>query len=126
VKLFARQQPPAVAPTLDWFAERRTKSESREFAVRDRATRELAEGAEVVQPWLVRERKRTGSPEAQARLAKALLAIGSNSPARPRVLRSVEVLEWLRTPAARELLKAWAGGAANAPLTVAAGQALRR
>ncbi len=126
VKLFARQQPPAVVPAPDWVAARRTKLESREFAVRERATVELTAVAEMLQPSLTEARKWTTSPEAQRRLAKALAAIGSNSPERLRVLRSVEVLEWVRTPAARELLRAWAAGAARAPLTVAAGQSLRR
>ncbi len=126
VKLLARKQPPAVAPAPEWFAERVIELQSRSFAVRERATGELEAVAEVVQPWLAEERKRSESPEVQRRLARALAAIGSNSPDRLRVLRSVEVLEWLRTPASVELLTAWVAGAARAPLTVAAGQAVRR
>ena len=126
VTLLARNQAPAVAPAPEWFAGRVNELRSRSFAVRERATAELEAVAEVAQPRLVEERKRSESPEVQRRLARALAAVGSNSPDRLRVLRSVEVLEWLRTPAAVELLTAWAGGAARAPLTVAAGQAVRR
>ncbi len=126
VTLLARMQPPAVAPAPEWFAERVNELRSRSFAVRERATAELEAVAEVVQPWLTAERKRSESPEVQRRLARALAAIGSNSPDRLRMLRSVEVLEWLRTPAAADVLTAYAGGAARAPLTAAAGQAVRQ
>ena len=126
MKLFARKQPPAVAPAAEWIAARRADLQSRAFADRERATGELAAVAEMVQPWLTEERKRATSPEVQRRLATAIAAVASNSAERLRALRSVEVLEWVRTPESVELLKAWTAGSARAPLSVAAGQALRR
>jgi hypothetical protein len=66
------------------------------------------------------------SPEVSRRLAEIL------DPSRPlmaeqlRAVRSVEVLEWIGSLAARALLTSWAGGVAGATLTTEAKAALRR
>lgn len=125
-KLFARLLPPAAVPAQEWVTAKLKELESRSFAVRERATVELAAVAEVIQPRLRAELVRSESPEVRKRLTRVLGAIGSNSAERLRALRAVEVLEWVRTPAATELLKSWAAGPDRAPLTVAARQAVNR
>jgi hypothetical protein len=102
-----------------------------DFAVRERATAELARlgrGAEARLRALL-----AGRPSAEARRrAEGLLRRlpGPKGPALApdelAALRGVEVLERLGAPEARQALEALAGGAAEARLTREAQAALRR
>jgi RNA polymerase sigma factor (sigma-70 family) len=66
------------------------------------------------------------SAEVRQALQAILDRLDAGTPETLRALRSVEVLEQIGSPAAREQLKALAGGAASAALTRAAAEALKR
>jgi WD40 repeat protein len=96
-----------------------------DFAARERATAELSRMAERIEGML-RDARAGASAEARRRLDKILRGVKGPSPERLRQGRAVEVLEWVGTPAAREVLRALAGGAPDARLTGEAEAGLRR
>jgi RNA polymerase sigma factor (sigma-70 family) len=101
---------------------------SPKFATRRQATDALRRLGRRAESALRRVRDRSDSLEVRRRAGKLLEALEQPTPPPEelRALRAVEVLEWVGTPAARRLLAAFAGGAPDAPLTQAAGAALRR
>jgi RNA polymerase sigma factor (sigma-70 family) len=98
------------------------------FAERERAARELARQGERAEAAL--RRLLAGSPSAEARRrAEEVLAQVEGpvaDPERLRQTRAVEILEWVGSGEARELLKALAKGDPEAGLTREATAALRR
>jgi RNA polymerase sigma factor (sigma-70 family) len=102
--------------------------DSRVFAERERALAELRRLDLDALPHLRRRAAETTSAEVRQRLAKLLqdFAAAPLPPERLRELRAVELLEQTATPAAREQLRALAGGGAGARLTEAAADALQR
>jgi RNA polymerase sigma factor (sigma-70 family) len=102
--------------------------DSPEFATRDQATttlRQIGRPAATV----LREAKNKSTSVEVRRRAGTLLAELEESPVTTgelRALRAVEVLEWVATPAARQLLAELAKGAPGAVLTQAAEAALKR
>jgi hypothetical protein len=102
--------------------------DSEEFSVREQATRALADLGESALPAL--RKALTGRPSAETRQrVEPLLADlerPANSPERLRVLRAVEVLEYIGTAEARQVLEALAGGMPEARLTQEARASLNR
>jgi WD40 repeat protein len=96
-----------------------------DFKVRERATAELSRDAEQVEGAL-REAQAGATAEARRRLDLVLRGLKGPSPERLRQLRSLEVLEWVGTPPARDALRSLAGGAPGTQLTRDAQAALRR
>jgi WD40 repeat protein len=101
--------------------------DSDEFATRERATKELEDLEERAEAAL-REAAASGSTEVRWRATRLLdkLSAPILPPERLRQLRAVAALEYNGTAAARELLRALAGGAAEARLTHEAKSALQR
>jgi RNA polymerase sigma factor (sigma-70 family) len=97
------------------------------FALREKATRELAELGPVIEEALAARLKAAPSLETSKRIQK-LLAVIRSAPPTPeqlRLIRAVEVLEAIGA-AAREILEDLAAGADRALLTVQAREALAR
>jgi hypothetical protein len=121
---------PADRPTPDVAVIDRLVSQLDDatFAERERATAELRRiGPEAV-PHLRRQVSEAPTLEVRLRLEKLVkdLVVMALPPDRLRELRAVELLEQTGTPAARERLKALAGGTPDAALTRAASAALQR
>jgi hypothetical protein len=98
-----------------------------EFDVRERAERELARVNADVEPALRRALARRPEPEVARRIRRVLERIElSPAPEHLRRMRAVEVLERIGNARAKGVLRKLAGGAAGAPLTQAAQEALAR
>jgi WD40 repeat protein len=87
--------------------------DSEDFQVRTEASRGLAKLGEAVEPSLRQALKGDPSLEVRRRIERLLADIEPAHPegASPRLLRwlrAVEVLEWIGSPDARELLRKWA------------------
>jgi WD40 repeat protein len=100
--------------------------DSDQFAVRDKATRELEQLGDAAEPALRRALAGRPSPEARRRMEQMLEKLASPSGDRLRALRAVEVLERQATAEARQLLDKLAQGIPAAPLTREAKAALDR
>jgi hypothetical protein len=90
-----------------------------DFAVRERAMRELAKLGKAAEGPLQEARKTTSSPEVRRRADAILERLRSGSAPGEvlRLPRAVEVLERVGSPEARAVLEELAGGAPDAPLT---------
>jgi WD40 repeat protein len=97
-----------------------------DFDRREQATRALEDLEERAGPMLRKGLKDSTSPEARRRIERLLDGLRRPPPRRLRVLRAVEVLEQLRTPEARQLLRRLAEGAPDARLTREAQASLQR
>jgi WD40 repeat protein len=99
-----------------------------QFAVRQNAEVELAKLGELAEPALQRALASKPSLEVRQRIEKLLdrLSGGRVAPELYQPLRSLEVLEEIGTPEARQLLEKLAKGAAGARLTREAEAALAR
>lgn len=100
------------------------------FAVRDKASRELAAFGRETEPALRKALASGPSPESRRRIEELLRNLPESLPAPPpdqlRQLRALAVLEYVGTPAARQCLETLAGGIAEARLTREAKAALKR
>jgi hypothetical protein len=116
--------------TIDshWLTDRLAALDSADFAVRERASRELEGVLESIRPRLREKLEKTSSVEARNRLRRLL---ESPPPLLPpaetvRQLRALAVLEHLASSEARALLGELARGEPGDRLTRAAGEALDR
>jgi hypothetical protein len=121
----------AVASTEDAKRVARliTDLDSDQFQIRERATRDLERLGKVTRPALQHALAAATSPETRRRLTALLEKSAgplSVTPEELRALRSVELLEQLGTPDARQLLDRLAGGVPEARLTREAKASLRR
>ena len=128
VKLLAEKLPVPKPVPADRVARLVADLDSDDFLTRTAAAKDLeAVGGEAGAALRAAAEK---SPSAEVRRSAGELAAKADAPAtRPddlRVLRAVEVLEHVGTPAARDVLKAWAGGPAGHRLTVEAAAAVGR
>ncbi|HEV3260923.1 MAG TPA: PQQ-binding-like beta-propeller repeat protein [Gemmataceae bacterium] len=107
-----------------WIAE----LDSRRFAVREKAAKELEKLGETAAPALRQKLADQPSPEVRRRVGALLEKLGQASLPRDRLrlLRAVEVLEEIGTPAARQLLETLARGAREARLTQEARASVER
>jgi WD40 repeat protein len=97
------------------------------FVVREKASQELAAMDDAARPPLQKHLEACTSAEARRRLERLISNMGKLPPPETlRVLRAIEVLESIGTPAAREALEALAGGEPNARITQDAKQTLQR
>jgi WD40 repeat protein len=104
--------------------------EDTSFVARERATAALKKAGEAVRRPLMDALDASPGPEKRLRLHDILNALPDAATARAmerlRTQRALEVLEWLRTPAACRLLEDLAGPTPGTNLTVEAKAALRR
>jgi hypothetical protein len=101
--------------------------DSDDFAVRERATRELEKLDTTIEETLRQAIERSASTEVRTRAKAILVKLDlSPSPALLRQLRAIELVERIGTPSARRLLATVAGGAPGAKLTYEAKAALQR
>jgi hypothetical protein len=98
------------------------------FNVREKATEDLEKAGELAEPLLRDALKGKPSPEARRRIEASLekLDDASYAPDWQRERRALEVLEWVGTPAARDVLAAVAKGTPEARLTREAKACLQR
>jgi hypothetical protein len=111
------QPVPTVSPAR--LARLLADLDSDEFLVRERATQELRDLAELAENEVRTALEGRPSPEARRRL-KAVLGYLESLPSPPQrlqALRAVEVLEQIGTSASRQLLERLSRGAAGAWLT---------
>lgn len=128
VKLLAEKLPPVAEPNAEQVKRWLGELGSPDFKTRDTAERALSDVADAARSLLRAAADQPSNREAAARLERILLRLesfstGSNG---RRVMRAVEVVERLRTPAAVKLLERWAGGATDALLTTEAKASLKR
>jgi WD40 repeat protein len=125
-----RVQPP---PSAKRIAELITEVGSETFAVRQKASEELAKLGRAAEPAL--RKTLEGQPTADLRqrvtqLLEQLPKTGDNPASRAddRIVtrRALEVLEQMGTPAARQLLEKWAKGTPGYWLTEEAGACMQR
>jgi len=123
----AQRLPPATAVAPGRLTQLLMDLNSSQFAVREKAFRELEKLAETVRPDL--ERALVGpesSLEVRRRVEQILDKLEVPAGDRLRELRAVEVLEHIGTPPACHVLEALSKGAAAARLTQQATAALQR
>lgn len=104
-----------------------TELDDDRFAVRERASRELANVGDSAEAALRKTIAGTPSAEVRRRITALLRALDGDSPLeRLREFRIVQALEYAATPAARRVLETLGKGAADARLTREAKAALDR
>jgi hypothetical protein len=126
VAFLGHRLPPIPSADARQIARLIADLESEEFAVREKASRELEKLHEVAEPALREALAGRPGPEAHRRVRELLDQLAPSSGGRLRELRAVAVLESLSTPEARALLRALANGAPEALLTQAAKASLLR
>jgi RNA polymerase sigma factor (sigma-70 family) len=101
--------------------------DSEEFAIRDKATKEIEKLGEAARPAIERALASTDtSPEKDRRLERLHSQLDVPTGEHLRELRALEVLERLGTPEARQFIEKLAKGAPDAHLTREAKAALQR
>jgi hypothetical protein len=128
VPLLRRQLRPVPTAKPDRVARLIADLDSSRFAVRRRSAEELEELGEPVATALRKAVGQSAGLESRRRIERVLDEIERPVPSgrRLQALRAVEVLEWIGTAAAREVLAALAEGAAGARLTSEARLSLER
>jgi len=126
--LLRRQLRPVPTAKPDRVARLIADLDSNRFTLRRRAADELEEFGEPVAGALRKALGRAADLESRRRIEQVLEEIERPVPSgrRLQALRAVEVLEMIRTPAARDLLAALAEGAVGARLTSEARISLER
>ncbi len=121
-------RPAAVAVDRARLAQALKELDDDSFPVREKATKDLEKAGEVAEPLLREALKAKPSPEASHRIEALLVKLedAAYAPAWQRARRALEVLEWVGTPEARELLAAVAKGTPEARLTREAKACLKR
>jgi len=115
-------KPRAEGAIIQWIKE----LDSPIFAERERASKELLNLLEEVEPQLRQARAATASDESRRRIDAILLHSGKPSPDRLRQERALDVLEHLGTKEAKQHLEILAKGAPNHALTRDAQDAVER
>jgi RNA polymerase sigma factor (sigma-70 family) len=124
MRLFRQRLRPVPATDRERITQWIADLDSSEFAVREKAMRELEQHGEAVEGALRKVLEDRPSLEVRQRIKLLLDKLRGTD--RLRALRAVEVLEHLGTAEARRLLEALAQGAAEARLTQEAKASLRR
>ncbi|MGH7223001.1 MAG: hypothetical protein ACRELF_07225, partial [Gemmataceae bacterium] len=126
LSLLAQKLHPVSAADSKKLARWVADLDSDEFTVREKATHELDQLAELAESALRKALAKKPPLEARRRIEQLLEKLHSLPPNRLRLVRAVEVLEHLRTPEARQLLKRLAEGAFEARLTREARASMQR
>jgi hypothetical protein len=129
VRYFQDRVRPVPGPDSKQVAKWIAQLGSDDFQERETANKQLAGVADAARSQLSAAAAKAESPEVQNRLRAALAAVGDGKVLTGeslRVVRVVEALEAIGTPAAKELLKTLAGGAPDALLTRTSSAALKR
>ena len=119
VALFREKLSPAGPPPLDAPAVAKliARLDAPAFADREAAAKQLAAAVRHVEPQLRAAHAAATSPEQRERLAALIARVDKPAPEDLRLIRAVETLEKIDTPAAVDLLRRIAGGEADALLT---------
>jgi hypothetical protein len=125
VRVIKERVKPIRTPDGKRIAQLLRDLESEQFAVREKATRELEEIGDAVEPALRKAMANKPTAELRKRLALLLEKVDA-ARGRLRALRCIEMLEHLNTPAAQEVLRSLAAGAPDAWLTRQAKASLGR
>jgi hypothetical protein len=128
VPLIRQRVRPAVPPDPKRLARLLADLESDRFAVRRDAESELEGLRELAEPALRKALAGEPSLDLRKRLERLLDNLSGRGPraGRLREVRAIELLEFIGTPAARQVLGALAGGAPTARLTREASGAVHR
>ena len=126
VALIDRRLHPASGADVKRIAVLIADLDNDRFAVREKASQELARLGEATEPALKNTLKGSPSLETMQRVEALLTKLAEPSGGHLQDLRAVEVLERLATPKARKVLRALAAGAADASKTKDAEASLRR
>jgi hypothetical protein len=126
VNFLRKQMHPAAAADQERLNRLVAELDSDDFAVREKATKELVALGDRTES-LLREAIPKASAESRRRIGDILVQIDTASSADSRrSLRAVEVLEWIGSADAQQVLKTLAGGDPQARLTREAKASLRR
>lgn len=128
VAFLRKQMHAVVAPDRGRIARLVVDLDSNQFEVRDRATRELEQLADLAEPTLRKAFLGQPSLELRRRVEQLLEKLRGPiaNPEQLQALRSVEILEHIGTPEAQQVLEKLAAGAAEARLTQEAKASLIR
>ncbi len=128
LKIASELLKPAKPIDSQWVAARLRDLDHPKFAERDRATRALEESGDRVAVALEKFLATKPSAEGRQRAEKILAKIRGRDPTDQvaQSLRAIEVLEWLGTAKARELVEKLAKGADGVSITEAAKRSLKR
>jgi RNA polymerase sigma factor (sigma-70 family) len=128
VPLLATHLKPVPAVSLEVVAKLIAELDSEEFKVRERAFKELERYGDLAGPSLRQALEKKPSEEVRHRGERLLARIGKSrqSLAHLRLVRAVEALERIGTPAAQAVLRKVAGGVPEAGLTQEAKDSLER
>jgi RNA polymerase sigma factor (sigma-70 family) len=117
---------PAVAPEAKVVARLLAELDGKEFALRQRATADLAHFGDTIVPALRRALEGQPSPELRRRVEDLLGQATGWTPERLRTHRAIQALEHIGTSEARRLLDALAAGAPGSQPTEEAKTSLQR
>jgi hypothetical protein len=129
IKRIADRVKPAEPLDKDWVAARLRDLDDAKFAQRDKATSELEQAGERVVPFLDKFLQSKPSVEARERAERLLAKLRGPTDEKGRAMqtrRGLEVLEWIGSDSARELVEILAKGAEGSSLTKEAKAALER
>jgi RNA polymerase sigma factor (sigma-70 family) len=128
IRLIGKQVKPVEPPDPKRLAALLADLDSSDFAAREQASKGLAEMGRPALTALREAVRKTESAEVRKRATDLIQQIeGQTMSARElREVRAVEVLAWIGTSEAKELLTGMAKGAASEQLTMAADAALKR
>jgi WD domain, G-beta repeat len=128
LRIAGEQLQPAEPIDPQWVAARFRDLDNQKFAERERATRELEEvgdrAAAALETFLAAKPSAEARGRAEKLLAKSRGQVETGQ--RAQALRALEVLEWIGTAKARELVENLAKGAEGASLTEEAKRSLKR
>ncbi len=96
------------------------------FAVREKAAAELGKLGDAIGETLRQELTATTSAAVRRQLEELIRRQEALGPEQLRAIRAVEVLEWMGSKEAAELVKEWSKGAPGARLTREAGETAQR
>jgi len=118
----------AEPPSKDQIAKWNKELDNDNFDTREKAGARLLEAGKAARDALTKALEGRPSAEASQRIKQVLdkLTDRDEAAAILRPLRALEVLERIGTPEAKEIIKKLADGKADAALTVAAKESLKR
>jgi len=126
VSLFEDFLKPVPPVTPEHLAKLMEDLKSDQFRIRHAAHQELSRWGELAEDTLRKSLKKKTSLEFSRRVQRLLTDLAPDSPRRPRLLRTIQVLEYHDTPEARRLLEKLAQGVPEAWQTQDARLALER